>query len=61
MAERAIGDILATGDRDFLVRNSGEQVILNLHLASCIVLFSPYTFPPCFNDRMHVWAQRMNM
>ena len=26
MAERAIGDILATGDRDFLVRNSGEQV-----------------------------------
>ena len=46
MAERAIGDILATGDRDFLVRNSGEQVILNLHLASCIVLFSPNTFPP---------------
>jgi hypothetical protein len=40
MAEQAsggIGDILATGDRDFLVRSSGEHVSLDLHLASCIV------------------------
>ncbi|XP_039780794.1 probable nucleoredoxin 1-2 [Panicum virgatum] len=48
MAERAIGDILATGDRDFLVRNSGEQVKISSIQASSVALyFSALWCPPC--------------
>ena len=55
MAERAItrrggiGAILGTGDRDFLVRNSGEQVSPNIReeflvFFPCIFLFSKDAF-----------------
>ncbi|CAN6312410.1 unnamed protein product [Urochloa humidicola] len=54
MAEQAttkgggIGDILATRDRDFLVRNSGEKVKISSIEASTVALyFSASWCPPC--------------
>ncbi|RLN18460.1 hypothetical protein C2845_PM02G23760 [Panicum miliaceum] len=51
MAEQAsggIGDILATGDRDFLVRSSGEQVkISSIEASSVALYFSASWCPPC--------------
>ncbi|KAL6878463.1 hypothetical protein ACP4OV_012633 [Aristida adscensionis] len=46
--EAGIGTILAAGERDFLVRNSGEQVKINSIEASTVALyFSASWCPPC--------------
>lgn len=43
-----IGDILATSDRDFLVRNSGEQVkISSVEASPVAIYFSASWCPPC--------------